>query len=133
MMVTIAWNLLEFHLLNTLPKGNMFNAECYRADILTDFLPLRPQIDGRRLVIHADNARPHTARQCRTFCEENRLRLAVHPPHSLDLAPSDFFPVGHIKHCLQGIIFPSREELLAAIHDIVGAIPRTILEDMFRN
>jgi hypothetical protein len=109
MMVTIAWNPLEFHLLNTLPKGNMFNAEYYRVDTLTDFLPLCPQVDRRRLVIHADNARSHTARQCRAFCEENRLRLAVHPPHSPDLAPSNFFLVGYIKHCLQGIIFPSRE------------------------
>jgi hypothetical protein len=46
MMVTIAWNPLEFHLLKALPKGTMFNAEYYRVDILTDFLPPRPQVDG---------------------------------------------------------------------------------------
>jgi hypothetical protein len=67
------------------------------------------------------------------FCEENRLRLAVHPPYSPDLTPSDFFLFKHIKHCLQGIAFPSRKELLAVIHEIVGAIPRPTLEDMFRH
>jgi hypothetical protein len=40
------------------------------------------------------------------FCEENWLRLAVHPPNSPDFAPSDFFLFGHIEHCLQGIAFP---------------------------
>jgi hypothetical protein len=79
-MVTIAWNLLAFHFLDALPKGSTFNAEYYRVNILIGLIPLRPQVDGRRLVIHADNARPPTARKYRVFCEENWLRLAVHPP-----------------------------------------------------
>jgi histone-lysine N-methyltransferase SETMAR len=58
-----------------------------------------------------------------SFCEENPVRLAVHPPYSPDLAPSDFFLFGHIKHCLHGVTFPSREEFLAAIHGIVAIIP----------
>jgi histone-lysine N-methyltransferase SETMAR len=131
MTVTIAWHPLGFHLLDALPKGKPFNTEYYCVNILTEVLPLRPQADGRRLVIHADDARPHTVRKCRAFCEENRLCLAVHPPYSPDLAPSDFFLFGHIKHCLQGIAFPSRAELLAAIYEIVGAIPRPTLEDVF--
>jgi hypothetical protein len=67
------------------------------------------------------------------FCKGNRLRLAVHSPYSHGLAPSDFFLFGHVKYCLQGITFPSREQLLAAIHEIVGFIPRPILEDMIRH
>jgi hypothetical protein len=61
MMVIIAWNPLGFHLFDALPKGNTFNAEYYRVNILTELLLFRPQVDGRRLVIHAGNARPHTA------------------------------------------------------------------------
>jgi hypothetical protein len=56
-----------------------------------------------------------------------------HPPYSNDLAPSEFFLFGHIKHCLQGIAFPSREELLAAINEILGAMPRPTLEEVFRH
>jgi transposase len=130
--VIIAWNPLGFHLLDALPKGNTFNAEYDRSNILTERLPVRPSVDGKRLVIHADNARPRTARKWRAFYEENRLRLAIHPPPSLDLAPSDFFLFGHIKHYLRGIVFSSPEELLAAIHAIVGAILRPTLEDVFR-
>jgi histone-lysine N-methyltransferase SETMAR len=133
MMVTIVWNPLGFHLLNALPKGNTFNAEYYRVNIPKNFLPLRPLVFGKRLVIHAVNAKLHTARKSRAVCEEKRLRLAVHPPYSPDLAPSEFFLFGYIKHCLQGIAFLSREEFLAAIHEIVKAIPRPTLEDVFRH
>jgi hypothetical protein len=130
-MVIIAWNPLGFHLLGALPKRNTFNGEYYRVNMLTELLPFRPQVDGKRLVVHGGNARPHTARKCRACCEENRLHLAVHR-YSAELAPSDFFLFGHIKHCLQGIAFSSCEELLAAIHETVGAIPRPSLQDVFR-
>jgi transposase len=133
MMLTIAWNPLGFHLLGALPKGDTFNAEYYRVNIPTELLPVRPQVDGRRPVILADNARPRTTRKYRAFGEENRLRLAVHPPYPPDLAPSHFFLFGYIKHCLQGIAFSFRENLLAAIHEIIGAIPRPTLENVFRH
>jgi histone-lysine N-methyltransferase SETMAR len=90
-MATIVWNPLGFHLLEALPKSNTFNTAYYRDNVLTELIPLRPQVDGRRLVIHADNARPQTTRKYRAFCEENCPRLAVHPLYSPDLAPSDFF------------------------------------------
>jgi transposase len=91
MMVTSAWNPMGLHSLDAVPKDNTFNVEDYRINILTEFLPVRPHVDGRRLVIHAGNARAHTARKYQAFCEENRLRLAVRPAYSPDLAPSDFF------------------------------------------
>jgi hypothetical protein len=66
-MVTIAWNPLGFHLLGALPKGNTFNTEYYHVNILTELLPLCLQVDGRRLIIYADNVKPHTARKYRVF------------------------------------------------------------------
>jgi hypothetical protein len=68
-----------------------------------------------------------------SFLPKNRLHLAVQPPNSPDYASANFFFFGHTKHCMQGIAFPSRDELLAAIHEIVGAIPRPTLEDVFRH
>jgi hypothetical protein len=126
-MVTIAWSPLGFHLFDALPKGNTSNAEYYRINILAELLPRRTHVDGRRLVIHAGNARSHTARKCRAFCQENRPRLAVPPSYSLDLAPSDFFLFGYVKRFLQGIVFPSRDPLLTAIHEIVARYPGACL------
>jgi hypothetical protein len=132
-MVSIARNPPGFHSLDALPKGNTLNADYYHVNILTELLPLRPQVNGRKLVVHGDNARPRTARKYQSFCEENRLCLAINPPYSPNLAPCDFFLFAHLKDCQQGITFPSHEELLAANHEIVGAISRPTLEDVFRH
>jgi hypothetical protein len=86
-MVTIAWNALGFHLVEAFPKGRRFNAEYHRDNILMQLIRLRPQAGERNLVSHADNASPHSTQKCRTFCAENGLRLATHPPYSPDLAP----------------------------------------------
>jgi hypothetical protein len=81
MTVTIAWSPLGFHLPDALPQGRTFNAEYYRGNILPALLPLRSQAHGRKFMIHADNANRHTFRKCLTFCAENGLRLAAHPPY----------------------------------------------------
>lgn len=41
------------------------------------------------LLIH-DNARPHTAYATQDLLEKLNWEVFPHPPHSLDLAPSDF-------------------------------------------
>jgi histone-lysine N-methyltransferase SETMAR len=109
-MVTIAWHPLGFPLIVALPKGGIFNARHYRDNILEALTQFQPEDDGRKLIVHADNARDHTAQKCRTLCEENGLRLPSHPPYSPDLAPSDFFLFGYVKEHLKGMAFPSYEE-----------------------
>jgi hypothetical protein len=50
--------------------------------------------------MHADNARPHTAKVTRAFSDDNFLRIArysLHSSYSPDLAPSDFFLFGISK------------------------------------
>jgi histone-lysine N-methyltransferase SETMAR len=132
-MVTIAWNVLGFHLVEALPKGRRFNAEYYRDNILTELIRLHPQAGERNLVIHASNASPRSAQKCRTFCAENGLPLATHPPYSPDLAPSDFFLFDYVKDCLQGIVFASREELLAGISEVLDEIPPETLPRVFEH
>jgi hypothetical protein len=70
MMVTIAESPLGLHVLDALPKGNTFNTEYYCVNIITELRPLRPQGDGRRLVIHADNVTPHTTRKYPAFAKK---------------------------------------------------------------
>jgi hypothetical protein len=59
-----------------------------------------------------------------SFCVANRLWLAGNPAYSFNLTPSNFFLVGHVKYCLQGMTSPSREELSTAIRQKVAAIPK---------
>jgi hypothetical protein len=132
-MVTIAWNPLRFPLIVALPKGHTFNAEYYHDNILTALTQLQPEDDGRKLIVHADNARAHTTQKCRTFCEENRLRLALHPPYLSHLAPSDFFLFGYVKERLKGMVFLSYQELLDPIGEVVTGIESESLTAVFEH
>jgi transposase len=120
-------------LIVALPKGRTFNAKYYRDNIFTALIQFQPEDDGRKRVVHADNARVHTAQKCRTFCEENGLRLGFHPPYSPDLAPSDFFLFGYVKTRLKGMAFRSYEELLNAIVEVVTGIESQTLTSVFEH
>jgi hypothetical protein len=93
-MSTIVWNPSGFHLITVLSKGIKFNANHYITDILVQLLESRiPQVDGndRKLIVYAENARPHTAGVTLKFLKEKKTKKAPHPPYSPDLAPSDFY------------------------------------------
>jgi histone-lysine N-methyltransferase SETMAR len=131
MMVSIVWNPHDFHLVDGLPKGQKFNASYYIDNILQPIFESRSTGPGSGLIIHADNARPHTAQRALKFCLENRLEIASHSPYSADLAPSDFFLFRHVKHALEGDEFPSEEALLAAIHSVLSNLTGDSLRAVF--
>jgi histone-lysine N-methyltransferase SETMAR len=91
MIVIKVWNPEGFHLVDALPKGQKFKANHYIDRILQSLLEIRSTGCGPGLIIHADNARSHTARKTFKICRENCLEMAHHPPCSPNLAPSDFF------------------------------------------
>jgi hypothetical protein len=45
---------------------------------------------AREVLLHQDNARPHTPRATQERIQELQRKLFEHPPYILDLAPSDF-------------------------------------------
>jgi hypothetical protein len=110
-----------------------FNAEYYYDHILAALTQLQPEADGRKFVVHAYNAGAHIAQKCRSFCEENELWLAPHPPDSSDLTPSDFFLFGYVKERLKGMMFPSYKELLDTIGKVVTGIESETLTAVFEH
>jgi hypothetical protein len=62
---------------------------------------------------------------------EIRLEMARHLPYSPDLAPSDFFLFGHVKHVIEGAEFPSEETLLAAIQRVLSDLTGDTLKAVF--
>jgi hypothetical protein len=67
------------------------------------------------------------------FCEENGLRFAPHPSYSPDLTPSDFFLFGYVKKRLKEMVFPSYEESLDAIGEVVTGIESETLTAVFEH
>jgi hypothetical protein len=63
--------------------------------------------------------------------EENRLERAIHPPHSPDLAPSDFYLFSHVKHCLRRQSFETVDELFLAVNAVLRGIEKRTLHAAF--
>jgi histone-lysine N-methyltransferase SETMAR len=65
---------------------------------------IRRKLSGqlaRGVLLHHDNARPHTARATQERIQELQWELE-YPPYSPDLAPSDFHLIGPLKNHLGG-------------------------------
>jgi hypothetical protein len=69
----------------------------------------------RKLLVHADNARPHTAKLSTQYFNENQIKSAPDAPYFPDLGPSDFYLFGDVKRCLAGLSFEDADQLLAAV------------------
>jgi hypothetical protein len=107
-MFTIVWNPDGFHLINALEKGLKFNAGYYIAEILDPLSQWRSNeaaSNKRKLLVHADNARPHTAKSSTQYFNENRMKSAPHPPYSPDSKPSDLYLFEYVKRCLADLSF----------------------------
>jgi hypothetical protein len=71
----------------------------YKSEIFLPRWLLGVERGKRKLAVHADNARAHTAKVTTTFCDEDFLRIASHPPdpfYSSDVAPSGCFLVSSL-------------------------------------
>jgi hypothetical protein len=100
-------------------KKNTFTATHYIEHILESMPALCPKSGPPHLIIHADNARSHTAWRPSKFCDSNYLRIAPHPPYSPDLTPLDGHLSEYLKLRLKGSSYLLEEELLLGIH-IIG-------------
>jgi hypothetical protein len=61
----------------------------------------------------------------------NEIVIAAHPPYSPDLAPSDFYLLGHVKCLVSGESFETGERLLLAVAGISGSLEKSILTRVF--
>jgi hypothetical protein len=111
LMRTFVWNLHGFQVVDAMPCHAMPKGEMFTADYDTTFALLPTEIVARhgergerKLVMYADDARPHPTKVTRACCDDNFLRIASHPrhsPYSPDFASSDVFLLGHLKNRLQ--------------------------------
>jgi hypothetical protein len=64
-MFTIVWNPCRFHVVKVLEKGQKFNAIYYKAEMISplyEWRSIETYGNKRKLIVDADNARPHTAK-----------------------------------------------------------------------
>jgi hypothetical protein len=82
------------------------------------------------MIIHTDNAALHVAKCVTDNMDHISLKRALHPPNSPDLASSDFYLSGYVKHQLQRYKFTKEADLVSAISEIWNRIPTDILVDV---
>jgi transposase len=136
MVVTIVWNPTRFSRIIALPKGMKFNADyciSHRLNPLSEWQRSQIRRSDRRLHVHEENARPHTAKKVTEFLAGNRMKRAPHPPYSPDLAPYDFDLFGYIKDRLAGASFEEPDQIFQKIDAIVQSIEKLRWNACFRS
>jgi hypothetical protein len=93
-MVTIAWNPLEFPLIVASPKRRTFDAEYYHDNFFAALTQFQPQDDGRKLVVHADMQGLTLLKNVELFAKKMDFgSLPVHPTHMISHQPTSFCSV----------------------------------------
>ena len=72
---------------------------------------------SKGVILHHDNARPHTAAQTVQTINNLGWELLPHPSYSPDLAPSDFHLFGPLKEFTRGTKFESDVEVKSVVSD----------------
>ena len=110
--------------------SNKVNSDYYIKYYLNPMVTARKsrhrKADIDRLVLHHDNARPHTSKRTTGYIIATGFKVLRPPPYSPDLAPCDFWLFPLIKGRLAGQIFDSVE----AVRDAwIGELNKHTHED----
>ena len=76
----------------------------------------RPALVNRKgVILHHDNARPHTAGITQLKIASLGWEVLPHPPYSPDIAPSDYHLFRTLEHFLRGKSIADRDAIRAAL------------------
>ena len=75
-------------------------------------MKLRPSLVNRKgVILHHDNAKPHTAKITQQKINEFGWEVLPHPPYSPDIAPSDYHLFLSLSNHLSGKQFQNEEQV----------------------
>ncbi|GBO28385.1 Histone-lysine N-methyltransferase SETMAR [Araneus ventricosus] len=119
-MATVFWDRKGVLLVEFMPRGTTIIATSYSKTLQR----FRRKIQNKRrgmlssgIVLHHDNARPHTTVATKILLQRFGWEVFDHPPYNPDLAPSDFHLFAHMKRWLGGQIFTTENELQISVQN----------------
>lgn len=115
-MITVFWDSRGVLLLDFLPKGETINSVRYQETLkklARSIHQKRPDLQD--VILHHDNARPHTANATTAAIAAKGWSVLAHPAYSPDLAPSDFHMFGPMKDYLRGQRFKDDDAVKSAV------------------
>ncbi|UYV61654.1 RPS10 [Cordylochernes scorpioides] len=90
-------------------------------------------LDNKGIILHHDNARPHTAHLVTSFLAKIGTQILPQPPYSPDIAPNDFFLFPKLKAVLKGRHFDTREDIIEKSLLALKSIPKEAYKNCFDN
>jgi histone-lysine N-methyltransferase SETMAR len=113
-VLIVFWDSQGVLLLNFQKGGENVNSASYCVVLLKlrDAIHRkRPDQLARGILLHHDNARPHTPQAIQKRIQELQWELLEHPPYRPDLIPSDFHLFGPLKNHFGGKRFADDEQV----------------------
>jgi histone-lysine N-methyltransferase SETMAR len=119
-VLTLFWDYKGPILEHYMSRGLTVNSESY-CDLLQN--NLKPAVRSKRcgllssgVLLHHDNAHPHTAHATAKKITDLHLECIPHPAYSPDLTPSDYHVFGLLMEALGGKKFSTDDEVKEAVH-----------------
>jgi hypothetical protein len=133
-MLRLAWNSRRLHVSTALPKGLRFNAWYYTTeilDIINHWWKGQAADSTRKLIVHAENARPPPSKLLMDFMDAHSMTRIPHPPQLPDLTLQDFLLFGYVKRQLSECSFDDAKDLLTAVRAILDGFEKPVLIKIF--
>ena len=119
-LATIFWDAEGIIFIDYLDKGKTVNG-AYYANLVRrlrqELIKKRRGKVTRGVLLHQDNAPPHTSQVAKAAIQESGFELIDHPPYSPDMAPSDYFLFPNLKSCLRGKRFESNYDVISCVNE----------------
>jgi histone-lysine N-methyltransferase SETMAR len=77
------------------------------------FRRIRPQKDVTKVILHHDNAMPHTSLHTRQAIPKLQWTFLPHPPYRPDLAPSGYHLFSSLKYAIREKKFEDDKEVIS--------------------
>jgi histone-lysine N-methyltransferase SETMAR len=114
-MATVFWDAEAVILVDIMPRGQTINLDLY-IQTLTNFQKrlrrVRSPKNVAEILLHHDNARPHTSLKTQEAITKLGWAVLCHPPYNPDLALSDFHLFETLKGTIRGKKFGSNDEVM---------------------
>ena len=132
-LMTVFWDCDGLIHMEFLEHGSTVNSDRYIETLRKLRARLTRVRPGKNVILHHDNARPHTSRQTQDAMKSLRFHETLpHPSYSPDLAPSDFYLFPKLKNYLKGKRFADDDEVQEDVRRWFRGKPHEFFADGMR-
>jgi histone-lysine N-methyltransferase SETMAR len=117
-MVTVVWDCEGMTLVDAMPSCEPVYFDAYirtLTELRTRIRWVRPHKNPTEILLHHDNAWPHTSLSPRKANHKFCWTVLPHPPYITDPAPSDFHLFGALKDEIPGARFQNDDNTIRTV------------------